>query len=113
MHVQVEADYDSQLSIYAGNDCGNLLCVNGNDDNTVADGSASSNLGVFMESDATYRILVHGFNGDEGEFSLTLDAVDIAVNDQCSEAIELDLVSLQLGSTIYALVDEGVDVCEG
>jgi hypothetical protein len=58
---------DTQLSVFQG-DCGNLVCVNGNNDFC---GTQSTVVwpSVFNES---YLVLVHGLNGTTGAFHLTL-----------------------------------------
>jgi hypothetical protein len=60
--------YDTQISVYTG-DCGSLTCLGGNDDRC-------NGLGSFVEWDSqlgtVYRILVHGFSGSTGTFSLSI-----------------------------------------
>lgn len=60
--------YDSKLNIYSG-DCSNLICVAGNDD------SCGVQAGISWTSVAgqTYYILVQGFNGNTGPFTLSIN----------------------------------------
>jgi hypothetical protein len=109
--LQVFADHDTQISVYSGESCDALECVSGNDDSASADGDSASNLGISMDSGVSYRILVHGFNGAAGNFVLQISAAEVATNDECSKAIELKLGRTLLGSTLYALKDEGIEIC--
>jgi hypothetical protein len=72
------SDFDTQLSIFTGV-CGNLSCVTGNDDALLKqyasgdDCGTTSKVSWFGEEAVTYHVLVHGFQGDSGSFSLTID----------------------------------------
>lgn len=68
------SDFDTQLSIFTGA-CGNLSCVAGNDDVSNANRGCGTTSEVwwFGEEAVTYHVLVHGFQGDSGSFSLTID----------------------------------------
>lgn len=84
------ADYDTKLSVYTG-DCGAppLTCVVGNDDTC---GLQSE---VTFQSDgvSTYYVLVHGFGGDEGNFTLDVTCTPIPpVNDLIANSIDLDAI---------------------
>jgi hypothetical protein len=61
------SEYDSKLSVYCG-DCDDLICIDGNDDfcNVLSEVTWCSQFG------ATYYILVHGYGGASGDFTLTL-----------------------------------------
>lgn len=62
--------YDSKVSVYCG-DCSDLtglLCLNGNDDFC----GLQSQTSWCSQAGATYRILVHGFGGQTGDFQLTV-----------------------------------------
>jgi hypothetical protein len=60
-------DYNSQISVFTGS-CGQLTCVDGNDD---ACGSQSR---LYFQSiqDEIYHVLVHGFGGASGNFTLLI-----------------------------------------
>lgn len=80
---QGTADYDTQISIFC-DDCENLTCVDGNDDD-CSGGSLSelSTVSFCSQSGALYRILVHGFGGATGDFAL-----NIMEGGSCDTAIE-------------------------
>lgn len=64
------ANFDTKISVFSGEDCNNLICVDGNDDAC----GLQSELTFTTEQFETYYILVHGFGSAEGEFDLTLTA---------------------------------------
>jgi len=59
--------YDTIMEVFCG-DCSNLVCVGGNDDTCGLQSSVST----CTQAGATYYVLVHGFNGAQGEFDITL-----------------------------------------
>ena len=59
--------FDTQISVFDGL-CGSLVCVTGNDDDCAAASSVTWN----SVSGTIYRILVHGYGGASGTFSLTV-----------------------------------------
>ncbi len=63
--------YDTKINVYTG-ECDDLVCIAGNDDgpNTCYPGSE-----VVMVADpgTTYKVLVQGYNGATGTFSIQLD----------------------------------------
>ena len=101
----VFSGYDSQITIYSG-DCQDLKCVNGNDESPTVEHTTSSSLTVFLDTNVTYSVLVHGWNGDAGDFMLQVGSVDPAPNDRCTGAIPLEFGVMLDGSTVNALADE-------
>ncbi|MAO07911.1 MAG: hypothetical protein CL596_04280 [Alteromonas sp.] len=80
--------YDSKLSVYTG-DCDNLVCVDGNDDSC----GLQSEVAFSGDGNTTYYILVHGFGGATGDFSLNLTCIPVPPdNDEIANAIDLDEV---------------------
>ncbi|MHC4413828.1 MAG: nidogen-like domain-containing protein [Planctomycetota bacterium] len=65
-------DYDTKISVYCG-PCDDLVCIDGNDDN-CPDGASGllSTVQWCSQAGALYRILVHGFGGQSGDFQLFL-----------------------------------------
>lgn len=64
------ADYDVKLNVYSGG-CTVLDCQDGNDD---SDGCGlTSQVTLTAEPFIVYHILVQGYNGDAGDFSISLD----------------------------------------
>lgn len=79
--------YDSQLTVYEGDDCGNLTCVGGNDDFC----GLQSEVSFTGDGNSTYYILVHGFGGATGSYSLSVDCAPIPPpNDDIENAIDVD-----------------------
>jgi hypothetical protein len=64
-------NYDSQIDVYTG-DCGSLVCVGGNDDGC----SPASEYTWLSTLGTNYRIRVHGFNGQTGNFTLNITCAD-------------------------------------
>jgi PKD repeat protein len=60
-------NYDSKINIYSG-DCNNLVCENGNDDFCAG----ASQTSVTTVAGVNYYILVQGFGGAVGDFTLDL-----------------------------------------
>lgn len=68
-----DADYDTKLSVWC-NDCANLnaaTCIAGNDDSAGCAGFTSE-VSFPTHTLSEYAILVHGFNGAQGNFNLTV-----------------------------------------
>ena len=84
-------DYDTKISVYTG-DCSSLplTCVAGNDDSANCTDFQSE---VEWQSDGntTYYILVHGFNGAQGNFDISLTCTIVPPpNDDIADAIDLN-----------------------
>jgi hypothetical protein len=87
----VDTDYDTKINVYTG-DCGALTCVAGNDDGTNCTNFQSE---VEFQSDgnSTYYILVQGFGGATGNFSLNMECTPVPPpNDMISNAIDVDQI---------------------
>ena len=84
-------DFDTQISVFKG-ECGNLECVNGNNDAIGCGLKSSVTWGSDLSED--YTILVHGFNGEVGTFELQITSdVGRHEHDLCENAKEIDLDS--------------------
>ena len=84
-------DYDTKISVYEG-DCGDLICVSGNDDSPNCTNFQSE---VEFQSDGntTYYILVHGFGSATGNFELSMSCVCVAPeNDEIANSHDADEV---------------------
>jgi hypothetical protein len=101
LQASVYADYDSQLSLYAGKVCGELICVDGNDDSEIF--NSSSTITWVSSIDETYQLLVHGVNSQVGNFELTVRQVERPVNDDCDNALPLNVGDTIQGSTVFAI----------
>lgn len=64
------ANYDTKISVFSGT-CSNLNCIDGNDD---TGGFLCSTVSWNTTSGELYYIMVHGFDGAEGNFTLALTA---------------------------------------
>ncbi|MFH1313513.1 MAG: FlgD immunoglobulin-like domain containing protein [Candidatus Eisenbacteria bacterium] len=71
-------DFDTKLSVYCG-DCGDLICVDGNDDECY-DGASFllSTVTWCSQAMAEYKILVHGYGGAFGDFELDVSSDGVA-----------------------------------
>lgn len=66
-----DTNYDTKLSVYTGS-CASPVCVTGNDDwNACPVSPLHSRVEFNSLAGVTYRVLVHGFGGQTGEFRLT------------------------------------------
>ncbi|GIV32501.1 MAG: hypothetical protein KatS3mg031_0036 [Chitinophagales bacterium] len=64
--------YDTKILVYEG-DCNTLLCVSGNDDDNLCNVMSTLSTVTFAtDSGTVYFILVSGYNGETGEFDLSL-----------------------------------------
>jgi large repetitive protein len=94
-------DFEAILGVFSGN-CGNLTCVAGR---TFVDNGEETfwNPAVFLSSTAVeYLIYVSGFEGDFGDFTMSLNCNPPLENDLCSGAIDIDCNSITTGTTIGA-----------
>ena len=103
------ADFDSKISIYSGDSCEELDCVNSNDDSPIV--GPRSVIAQPMDEGVNYYILVHGFGRKSGSFTLESEVLEPAANDECSGAIPLELGVNASSSTLAATADEGLPFC--
>ena len=62
--------YDSKLYVFSGN-CGSLVCVGGNDDNSACTAQNTSSLVTFNSQAGTqYTVMVAGYNANQGPFTI-------------------------------------------
>ncbi|MEO8589264.1 MAG: T9SS type A sorting domain-containing protein [Flavobacteriales bacterium] len=88
-------DYDSKISVFTGT-CEELVCAGGNDD-AVGCGGNSSSVTFLSTNGTAYLVLVHGYDQDQGQFTITMTCATGCTpveNDQCSGATELSLQPL-------------------
>jgi len=94
--VNGTGNFDTKISIFC-NDCGDKICVGGNDDSCAAGGSFRSTATFCSEAGRTYLITVGGFAAATAEGSIQLDVTEGAacatppacvrpVNDTCASA---------------------------
>ncbi|MBL0125997.1 MAG: hypothetical protein IPP83_00775 [Flavobacteriales bacterium] len=68
--------YDTRLNVYSGA-CDALVCVTGNDD--IVGGVLCSNVVFNGTSGTTYHVLVQGYDGQTGDFELSVSCVSCGV----------------------------------
>lgn len=94
-------NYDTKLRVYTG-DCGNLVCVTGNDDASCSFGGLRSRVTWISTVGVEYLIMVHGFSGSQGTYELVLTCLAPPApdpNDDCVNATPLTCGQVILGDT--------------
>ncbi|CAB9506303.1 PKD [Seminavis robusta] len=104
------ADYDGWISIYKGDSCDELECINSNDDSPLNDGSESV-IAQPLEEGATYFINVHGYEKSYGNFGIESKTLEPVANDMCSDAEPLELGVNASSSSLAATADPGLPEC--
>jgi hypothetical protein len=99
-----EAAYDAQLTLYSGDDCGALTCVDGTDGDSPLYTSGSIRWNA--EAETMYYLYVHGFNLKVGEFELTVAGGTKPSNDECASALLVTAGQRINGTTISATQDD-------
>ncbi|MFZ1692561.1 MAG: fibronectin type III domain-containing protein [Flavobacteriales bacterium] len=96
-----DEQYDTKLNVYTGT-CGALVCVGGNDD---ANGDVfCSTVSFVSEAGVDYLVLVQGYNGDTGPFTLTATCAGITA-DVCQGALPIACGNTYAGTTESATSD--------
>ena len=103
LSITVESEYNIQVSIYSGESCDSLICVDGREGEDPELNSAT----VVWDTlaDALYYIHVHGSNNDKGEFDLIVSETSRPENDDCAKATILQVGETASGSTVFASED--------
>lgn len=109
VQLSLFADYDSQISVYAGDSCDALECVNHNDDSPL-DGPRSV-VAQTMEEGRTYIIMVFGYAQESGDFTLESEVLTPTENDACDTSTPLELGVNVSSSTLATTADEGLPFC--
>lgn len=93
--------YDTKLNVYTGS-CGDLVCLAGNDD---ANGDVfCSTVSFASEAGIPYLVLVQGYDGETGPFTLTASCEAITF-DVCQGALPIACNQTYSGSTAGATPD--------
>lgn len=66
---EADIQIDTLITVYKGNSCGNLECVNGVDDGSCG---LLASLGFRLEPQSTYYVVVQTFDFYEGNFTLSI-----------------------------------------
>ena len=109
VNVFAEGDFDTQVSIYSGESCDTLTCIEANDDSPFP--GPRSTISVLLEAEVPYYILVHGYNNAAGEYSLEIKELERATNDECVTGTPMTLGTPESGSTLAATVDDDLPYC--
>lgn len=109
IHIVYNATYEAQVSVYTGDeDCSNLVCIDGTEGNPVD--NFRSGFVSWETNGGFFYILVHGFDGQVGNFILSVEEQVIPSNVDCDNAIEVQLNEAVFGET--TLVEEiELEVC--
>lgn len=102
------ANFDTKLSVWSGDDCDDLTCVGGNDDNFTAGCTGNTSEFEFLATeDQIIYVLVHGFLSAQGDFTLTVNCEEFETveNDVCDDAEEIECGGSVEGSTEGAFED--------
>lgn len=70
-------NFDTQISVFVGNDCNSLSCVGSNDDQCIGNFRAST-YSFLAEPNKTYWVVVHGYLSGAGFFGLTVSFSPLA-----------------------------------
>lgn len=95
------ANFDTKLSIFS-NTCGALVCRGGNDDSGCPNNLSEVTINVVANE--TYFIYVHGFNGQTGNFDLSLACGPLAI---CQGAFTVPLDANGQVNLTAADIDNG------
>ncbi len=87
--------FDSRLSVYtSGDSCNDLVCVVANDDDIDCT-NFSSTVHFTGQTGVDYYVLVHGFEGSTGEFTINLTCEELCSpvpsNGMCANATPIDI----------------------
>ncbi len=81
-----DSDYDTKVSVYTGT-CGDLVCETANDDSCGSQSEATFQ----GDGNTTYYILVNGFGGAIGNYSLNVACLPVPPpNDMIANAIDVN-----------------------
>ena len=106
------ADFDTKIGVFSGT-CGTLACVAGNDDQAGCAGN-SSEIVVQTVAGETYLVLVHGFQSQSGDFTLSLIGDTPAPpNDLCDGAEALSVPTQRVVSNLGSSGKDGVSCAGG
>ncbi|MBG44108.1 MAG: hypothetical protein CL530_09075 [Aequorivita sp.] len=100
-------DYDSLIRIYDNCDLSNQLAYN--DDSC----GAQSEVTFLSDGTSTYFIMIEGYASNEGNFTLEVSCEDLAVNDECENALPIACGETVTGTTVNATVDASAPDCGG
>jgi hypothetical protein len=102
------SSFDTVVGVYTGS-CAGLTEVGCNDDGGVCPtNELASHLSVAVEAGTTYLVRVGGYNGDTGDFTLTVTSPSPA-NDACASAVAIGNGTTAFDTTCSTR--DGTDTC--
>ena len=76
-----QADFDTKISVFSADACDGLLtCVGGQDDNFTCTGNTTLLENIDIFSGTNYYILVHGFDDQQGTFTLSIECEEVTLD---------------------------------
>ena len=96
--------FDTKINVYEGT-CDGLQCIGGNDDGGGC--GFGSQLTFATWDGGEYLVLVQGYNGATGTFTLSVDCQEIP-NDECYGALPISCGETLEGSTAGATPDDNI-----
>ncbi len=102
-----EAGFDGRLTVLTG-DCLAPVCLeSSNDFAGCAEGQEE--VGFQGIDGIEYFIFITNVGGTEGAFDLTLECIDVPVNDDCGDATPISCDDVIIGNTIAASLDNSIN----
>lgn len=100
-------DYDSAIRIYDDCDLANQIAFN--DDNC----GLQSEVTFPSDGTSTYYIMIEGFGSNAGNFTMEVSCENLAVNDDCENALPIACGESVSGTTTNATADPSAPDCSG
>lgn len=100
-------DYDSTIRIYDDCDLANQIAFN--DDNC----GLQSEVTFLSDGTSTYYIMIEGFGTASGNFTMEVSCEELAVNDECENALPIACGETITGTTANATFDASAPACGG
>jgi len=100
-------DFDTVVRIYE--DCTLANEISLNDDSC----GLQSEVTFLSDGTSTYYIMVEGFGSASGNFSMAVSCEDLAVNDECENALPIACGETVTGTTANATFDSSAPACGG
>jgi hypothetical protein len=103
-----QTTFKTAITVLAGN-CTSAICVAANDESVI---NGCSEVTWLSTLDETYKILVHGYEEQEGDFGLSVVEEKVSVaNDFCVDATRVSLSPNVLTGTTKNSTDDEVTTC--
>ncbi len=100
-------DFDTVIRIFEDCTLANEIAMN--DDSC----GVQSELTFLSDGTSTYYIMVEGFGSNNGNFTLAVSCEDLAINDECENALPIACGETVTGTTANATFDASAPACGG